>query len=127
MIMSGNVEENKRIIMDLNVVLKCNDCSNIVKCLGYFISNGDVWYGRSMCQQTQIIYLTVFLFLHFGRRICMDLMAICFDKLLKKIKTGIPECILGKLTVSVSTHTVAFAVQNTCLCLTCLFFSHLRH
>jgi mitogen-activated protein kinase kinase 7 len=76
MSISGIVEENKRILMDLEVVLKSNDCNDIVKCLGYFISVSDVW-------------------------ICMELMAMCFDKLLKQIKAPIPEDILGKLTVSV--------------------------
>lgn len=62
--------------MDLEVVLKSNDCRDIVKCLGYLISVSDVW-------------------------ICMELMSMCFDKLLKLIKAPIPEEILGKLTVSV--------------------------
>jgi mitogen-activated protein kinase kinase 7 len=74
---SGVVEENRRIIMDLEVVLKCYDCPQIVKCLGYFISESDVW-------------------------ICMELMSMCFEKLLKKIKGPIPEPILGKLSVSVN-------------------------
>jgi mitogen-activated protein kinase kinase 7 len=74
---SGIVEENKRIIMDLDIVLKCYDCENIVKCLGYFISDSQVW-------------------------ICMDLMSMCFDKLLKLTKNPIPENILGKITICVS-------------------------
>lgn len=77
MSISGIAEENKRIIMDLDVVLKSHDCFDIVKCLGYFISQSDVW-------------------------ICMELMSMCFDKLLKLYKRPIPEEILGKLTVSVS-------------------------
>jgi mitogen-activated protein kinase kinase 7 len=71
---AGNAEENKRIIMDLDVVLKCHNCENIVSCLGYFISDSDVW-------------------------ICMDLMTMCFDKLIKLTKKPIPEPILGKLTL----------------------------
>jgi mitogen-activated protein kinase kinase 7 len=76
MSISGIDEENKRIIMDLDVVLKSHDCKDIVSCLGYFISNSDVW-------------------------ICMELMSMCFDKLLKQIRQPIPEPILGKLIVSV--------------------------
>ena len=34
--------------------------------------------------------------------ICMELMASCFGKLLKRIRQPIPEVILGKLTVSVN-------------------------
>jgi mitogen-activated protein kinase kinase 7 len=71
---SGVPEENKRILMDLNVVLKCRDCDKIVRCLGYFICDIDVW-------------------------ICMDLMTMCFEKLLK-ITGSVPEKILGKLTLS---------------------------
>ncbi|XP_017304922.1 dual specificity mitogen-activated protein kinase kinase 7-like, partial [Diaphorina citri] len=51
---SRNSEENKRIIMDLDVVLKSHDCGYIVRCLGCFITESDVW-------------------------ICMELMATCFD------------------------------------------------
>jgi mitogen-activated protein kinase kinase 7 len=81
MCVSGIAEENKRIIMDLDVVLKSNDCNHIVRCLGYFITESDVW-------------------------ICMELMSMCFDKLMKLIKKPIPEPILGKLTVSVCSHCI---------------------
>ncbi|GAB1866433.1 mitogen-activated protein kinase kinase [Camponotus japonicus] len=72
---SGNTEENKRIIMDLDVVLKSHDCPYIVQCLGCFITESDVW-------------------------ICMELMATCLDKLLKRSRQAIPENFLGKVTVA---------------------------
>ncbi|XP_039288340.1 dual specificity mitogen-activated protein kinase kinase 7 isoform X2 [Nilaparvata lugens] len=72
---SGNSEENKRIIMDLDVVLKSHDCPYIVRCLGCFITDADVW-------------------------ICMELMATCFDKLLKRFRQPVPENILGKIALS---------------------------
>ncbi|KAL0121097.1 hypothetical protein PUN28_008667 [Cardiocondyla obscurior] len=72
---SGNAEENKRIIMDLDVVLKSHDCPYIVQCLGCFITESDVW-------------------------ICMELMATCLDKLLKHSRQAIPEDFLGKVTVA---------------------------
>ncbi|CAF3814250.1 unnamed protein product [Rotaria sordida] len=71
-------EENKRIIMDLDVLVKSYNFPYIVCCLGYFIRQTEVW-------------------------ICMELMASCFDKLLKLIRQPIPESILGKLTVSTVT------------------------
>lgn len=74
---SGNEDENKRIAMDLGVLLKCADCPHIVQCYGYFIKDTDV-------------------------SICMELLTTCFDKLLKKIQGPIPEPILGKVTVAVS-------------------------
>lgn len=74
---SGNSEESKRIIMDIEVVLKSHDCKYIVKCLGCFITEPEVW-------------------------ICMELMETCFDKLLKRLQHPIPENILGKVTVAVS-------------------------
>lgn len=74
---SGNSEENKRIIMDIDVVLKSHDCPYIVQCLGCFITDSDVW-------------------------ICMELMATCFDKLLKRLNAPIPEHVLGKVTFAVS-------------------------
>ncbi|CDW58156.1 dual specificity mitogen activated protein [Trichuris trichiura] len=73
---SGNKEENKRIIMDLDVVLRSHECPFIVRCLGCFITDSEVW-------------------------ICMELMTTCLDKLIKRLKRGIPEAILGKMTVSV--------------------------
>ena len=36
---SGNKEENKRILMDLDMVLKSHDCPYIVQCFGTFITN----------------------------------------------------------------------------------------
>lgn len=74
---TGNDEENKRILMDIDVVLKSDDCPYIVHCLGCFISDAEVW-------------------------ICMELMATCFDKLMKKLNEPVPEQILGKVTVAVS-------------------------
>lgn len=74
---SGNKEENKRITMDLDVVLRCHDCPHIVQCFGYFITESDVW-------------------------ICMELMDTCLDKLLKRLQAPIPEQILGKMAVAVS-------------------------
>ncbi|XP_055381362.1 dual specificity mitogen-activated protein kinase kinase hemipterous-like [Condylostylus longicornis] len=72
---TGNSEENKRILMDLDVVLKSHDCKYIVQCLGCFITDPDVW-------------------------ICMELMAMCFDKLLRLSKMPVPEEVLGKVTVA---------------------------
>ena len=63
---TGNSDETKRILMDLDVVLKSIDCRHIVVCLGCFITASDVW-------------------------ICMELMSTCFDKLLKHLKQPIPE------------------------------------
>ncbi|XP_060068127.1 dual specificity mitogen-activated protein kinase kinase 7-like [Ylistrum balloti] len=73
---SGNKEENKRIIMDLDVVIKCHDYPFIVQCIGTFITDSEVW-------------------------ICMELMATCLDKLLKKTKRPIPEAILGMMAVAI--------------------------
>ncbi|XP_031633797.1 dual specificity mitogen-activated protein kinase kinase hemipterous-like isoform X2 [Contarinia nasturtii] len=72
---TSNSEEEKRIITDIDVVLKSHDCPYIVHCLGCFITDADVW-------------------------ICMELMATCFDKLTKKTREPVPEPILGKITVA---------------------------
>lgn len=39
---SGVPEENNRIYMDLDVVLKCMECPYIVRCYGYFVTDSDV-------------------------------------------------------------------------------------
>ncbi|CAO2630930.1 Dual specificity mitogen-activated protein kinase kinase 7 [Lemmus lemmus] len=69
---SGNKEENKRILMDLDVVLKSHDCPYIVQCFGTFITNTDVF-------------------------IAMELMGTCAEKLKKRMQGPIPERILGKI------------------------------
>uniref|UniRef100_A0A182LZY7 mitogen-activated protein kinase kinase n=1 Tax=Anopheles culicifacies TaxID=139723 RepID=A0A182LZY7_9DIPT len=83
---TGNDDENKRIIMDLDVVLKSENCKYIVKCLGCFITDADVW-------------------------ICMELMTTCFDKLQKKSKKPVPEEILGKVTVA-TVRALAYLKDN---------------
>lgn len=84
---SGNREENKRITMDLEVVLKSHDCPYIVQCLGCFVTESDVW-------------------------ICMELMGTCFDKLLKRLRKPISEPIIGKIAVAVSPFFFSI-VQNS--------------
>ena len=42
----------------------------------------------------------------------MELMASCFDKLLKLIQQPIPEPILGKLTVSVNSKILFFIIYT---------------
>ncbi|TGZ59047.1 hypothetical protein CRM22_009296 [Opisthorchis felineus] len=71
-------EENKRIMRDLYVVTKCNDCEYIVHCFGIFLTASDVW-------------------------ICMEIMSTCLDKLLRDLHRPFPEKVLGKVTVSITT------------------------
>ncbi|KAK4474169.1 hypothetical protein MN116_003469 [Schistosoma mekongi] len=71
-------EENKRIMMDLNIVTKSFDCTYIVECYGIFFSGGDVW-------------------------ICMEVMSTCLDKLYHDLHRPFPEKVLGKVTVSITT------------------------
>lgn len=40
---SGVPEENRRIYMDLDVVLRCTDCPHIVHCYGYFVTDSEVF------------------------------------------------------------------------------------
>uniref|UniRef100_A0A8B9LY94 Dual specificity mitogen-activated protein kinase kinase 7 n=1 Tax=Astyanax mexicanus TaxID=7994 RepID=A0A8B9LY94_ASTMX len=73
---TGNKDENKRILMDLDVVLKSHDCPYIIQCYGAIVTNTDVF-------------------------IAMELMGTCAEKLKKRIQGPIPECILGKMTVAI--------------------------
>jgi len=73
---TGIQEENKRILMDLEVVQKSHDCPHIVTCYGTFVTESQIW-------------------------ICMELMETCFDKLKKKVRGPLPEPIIGKLSVAV--------------------------
>ncbi|KAL5108397.1 Dual specificity mitogen-activated protein kinase kinase 7 [Taenia crassiceps] len=65
--------ENRRIMMDLDVVTKCVGCPNIVKCMGIFFSM--VW-------------------------ICMEVMSTSLDNLMRATVEPFPEYVLGKIAVS---------------------------
>jgi hypothetical protein len=59
---SGNCEENKRIIMDLDVVLKSHSCPYIVHCIGTFILTVSVLEYRSnlaLLRMTEGLYYLV--------------------------------------------------------------------
>uniref|UniRef100_A0A8C6PZ77 Mitogen-activated protein kinase kinase 7 n=1 Tax=Nothobranchius furzeri TaxID=105023 RepID=A0A8C6PZ77_NOTFU len=58
---TGNKDENKRILMDLDVVLKSHDCPYIIQCYGAIVTNTDVF-------------------------IAMELMGTCAEKLKKRIQ-----------------------------------------
>ncbi|KAJ8038852.1 Dual specificity mitogen-activated protein kinase kinase 7 [Holothuria leucospilota] len=73
---SGNREENKRILMDLDIVLKSHSCPYIVQCMGAIVTPSEVW-------------------------ICMEQMSTCLDKLIKRLNEPIPEQIIGKMVVSI--------------------------
>ncbi|XKL62409.1 hypothetical protein PGB90_002242 [Kerria lacca] len=72
-------KEQKELLMDLEVVMKSNDCPYIVQFYGALFKEGDCW-------------------------ICMELMDTSLDKFYKfiyeKLKERIPEAILGKITVA---------------------------
>ncbi|KAL0278547.1 UNVERIFIED_CONTAM: hypothetical protein PYX00_000343 [Menopon gallinae] len=72
-------KEQKVLLMDLDVVMKSNDCPFIVKFYGALFKEGDCW-------------------------ICMQLMDTSLDKFYKfiyeKLKQRMPENIIGKITVA---------------------------
>ncbi|XP_049775161.1 dual specificity mitogen-activated protein kinase kinase 4-like isoform X3 [Schistocerca cancellata] len=75
-------KEQKQLLMDLEVVMKSNECPCIVQFYGALFKEGDCW-------------------------ICMELMDTSLDKFYKfiyeKLNQRIPECILGKITVATVT------------------------
>ncbi|KAK0401713.1 hypothetical protein QR680_015933 [Steinernema hermaphroditum] len=71
-----NMDEAKRVIMDLEVVSEAHVCPNIIRCYGYLFDN-------------------------FNVHVCMELMATCLDKLLKRLSGPVPEEIIGKIAVSI--------------------------
>ena len=72
-------KEQKQLLMDLDVVMKSNDCPCIVQFYGALFKEGDCW-------------------------ICMELMSLSLDKFYKIIygplASRMPEEILGKITVA---------------------------
>ncbi|XP_069691167.1 dual specificity mitogen-activated protein kinase kinase 4 isoform X3 [Periplaneta americana] len=75
-------KEQKQLLMDLEVVMKSNECPCIVQFYGALFKEGDCW-------------------------ICMELMDTSLDKFYKfiyeKLQQRIPENILGKITVATVT------------------------
>ena len=90
---TGNSEETKRIVMDMDVVLKSHDCREIVVCLGCFITASDVW-------------------------ICMELMATCFDKLIKLLK----EQQLSQIILHICTAAAWFTIHILVRMISKLFY-----
>lgn len=45
MVMTSVAEENKRVLMDLEVVLRSHDCPHIVRCYGCFITDVSFVYS----------------------------------------------------------------------------------
>jgi len=72
-------KEQRELLMDLEVVMKSNDCIYIVQFYGAIFKEGDCW-------------------------ICMEVMDASLDKFYKfiyeRLNTRIPENILGKITVA---------------------------
>uniref|UniRef100_A0A8C0J4Q8 mitogen-activated protein kinase kinase n=1 Tax=Chelonoidis abingdonii TaxID=106734 RepID=A0A8C0J4Q8_CHEAB len=74
-----NTQEQKRLLMDLDISMRTVDCFYTVTFYGALFREGDVW-------------------------ICMELMDTSLDKFYKKVlekKKTIPEDILGKIAVSI--------------------------
>uniref|UniRef100_A0A3Q2YBB1 mitogen-activated protein kinase kinase n=1 Tax=Hippocampus comes TaxID=109280 RepID=A0A3Q2YBB1_HIPCM len=75
-----NTQEQKRLLMDLDISMRTVDCFYTVTFYGALFREGDVW-------------------------ICMELMDTSLDKFYKQVmekERTIPEDILGKIAVSVS-------------------------
>ncbi|CAD6189371.1 unnamed protein product [Caenorhabditis auriculariae] len=73
---NDNVVEMNRVLMDIDVIRRSLDCSDIVRCFGYFITPTDV-------------------------SVCMECMATCLDRLLHHTNyKPFPETIIGKMMIS---------------------------
>ncbi|XP_005182606.1 dual specificity mitogen-activated protein kinase kinase 4 [Musca domestica] len=83
-------KEQKQLLMDLEVVMKSNDCNYIVQFYGALFKEGDCW-------------------------ICMELMDTSLDKFYKYIfehkEQRIPESILAKITVA-TVHALNYLKEN---------------
>ena len=72
---NANEEEQKRVLMDLFVMIN-HTCPHIVESYGSIISKDDVY-------------------------ICMELMSTCLEKLMKRYRKPIPEPIVGRVAVAI--------------------------
>ncbi|VDL73714.1 unnamed protein product [Nippostrongylus brasiliensis] len=79
MVRTSNKEDNKRIIMDLDVISRADASHHIVLCYGYFISETSV-------------------------KVCMEVMASCLHTLLRsanRMGIRIAEGYIGKMSISI--------------------------
>ena len=79
-----NTQEQKRLLMDLDISMRSSDCPYTVQFYGALFREGDVW-------------------------ICMEVMDMSLDKFYTRAyahNRSIPEDILGKITVAVSIKTI---------------------
>lgn len=59
---TGNKDENKRILMDLDVVLKSHDCPYIIQCYGAIVTNVGVPLNTALSQIFAYVFMaSVFL------------------------------------------------------------------
>lgn len=72
---NANEDEQKRVLMDLFVMINHN-CPHIVESYGSIISQDDVY-------------------------ICMELMSTCLEKLMKRFRKPIPEPVVGRIAVAI--------------------------
>lgn len=78
-----NSQEQKRLLMDLDISMRTSDCKYTVQFYGALFREGDVW-------------------------MCMEVMDMSLDKFYDKVYRNnreIPENILGGITVAVSTDS----------------------
>lgn len=82
-------KEQKQLLMDLDVVMKSNDCNYIVQFFGALFKEGDCW-------------------------ICMELMDTSLDKFYKFVcereNQHIPESILAKISLATVSELITYLV-----------------
>lgn len=85
-----NSQEQKRLLMDLDVSMRTSDCKYTVQFYGALFREGDVW-------------------------ICMEVMDMSLDKFYDKVYKNnreIPESILGVITVAVSEISIKLTITS---------------
>ncbi|RWS13206.1 dual specificity mitogen-activated protein kinase kinase 6-like protein, partial [Dinothrombium tinctorium] len=85
---SSTNQEQRRFLMDKNVLETCRDCSNIVRFYGALYSDGDLWLFMEIMDTSLDKFYKMF----------YDRDDKEFDK---EIPTSIPEFVLGKIAASV--------------------------
>lgn len=65
---TGNKDENKRILMDLDVVLKSHDCPYIIQCYGAIVTNVGIFQRLQWNPPKYNTFLSVTLVVKLFRR-----------------------------------------------------------
>ena len=122
-------KEQKQLLMDLDVVMRSNECQYIVQFYGALFKEVRFVHNYRATAKVNYTYTVLILILAFSKTkyisflqgdcwICMEVMSISLDKFYKYIygplQELIPECIIGKITLA-TVKALSYLKEKLCI------------